>query len=348
MSDAAASSSPANGELKAGRFGSSFDPDNFRMSVGDHLEELRSRLIKAVLGAFVAFFGCLIVAKQYLLPVIAGPLIQAHYDNELNPQLYFTGVTDPFFVYLRLSMIGAFVIAGPWLIWQAWGFVASGLYKNERRAITKFLPLSLALFFGGIAFVWFFILPITLSFFLGWAMTIPLPASYESAAVVDVEPGTIPQIPVLAGDPADPPPMGIWFDSTLYRLKVYLPHDGTGADDATGEVRVIPFSSANLAAPIITLPDYVNLVLVLLIVFGLSFQLPLAVMAVIRGGLVDAEVLRRQRRVVYFAMVFLACAITPGDIITATVGLIGPLILLYEIGIWLGERGRRGVDAAET
>ena len=50
--------------------------------------------------------------------------------------------------------------------------------------------------------------------------------------------------------------------------------------------------------------------------------------------------MREQRRIVYFAIVFAACAITPGDVITATLGLIGPMILLFEIGIWLGDRGR--------
>ena len=336
-----------NGEHKLRRL-RDLDPDDFRMSVGDHLEELRSRLIKAIIGAFIAFFGCLLIAKQYLLPLIAGPLIEAHYANELNPQIYFTGVTDPFFVYLRLSMIGAFVLAGPWVIWQIWGFVASGLYRHERKAITRYLPFSFLLFFGGIAFVWYFILPITLSFFLGWAMTIPLPATYESTATVEVEPGSIPQIPQLAGDPVDPPPMGIWFDTTMYRLKVFLPHDNPGEGEPLGEVRVIPFGSANLTAPIITLPDYVNLVLVLLIVFGLSFQLPLLIMAIVRVGLVEATVLRQQRRIVYFVMVFIACAITPGDIITATLGLIGPLILLYEVGIWLGERGAKQTAESAT
>ena len=65
---------------------------------------------------------------------------------------------------------------------------------------------------------------------------------------------------------------------------------------------------------------------------------PIVVMALIRTGIVQPEVLRQQRRYVYFVMVVAACVITPGDVIIMTISLIGPLILLYEAGIWLGER----------
>lgn len=307
------------------------------MSVGDHLEELRGHLIRALIGVVISFFGCLLIAKQYLLPYITSPLITALRENDVSPQLYQTGVADPFMVYLRLSMIGAFVVGGPWVIYQAWSFVAAGLYSKERKAVTRYLPLSLILFFGGIYFVWKFILPITLAFFLAWASSIPLPMGYDDVPAVPATEVPVVTIPSIAGNPEPAVPFQIWFDTTSQRLKTFVPdRDPT----KKGHVRVVPFGSENLVAPIITLPDYVNLVLVLLIVFGISFQLPLVVMALIRTGIVPAETLRGQRRIVYFVMVFAACAITPGDIITATIGLIGPLILLFEVGIWLGERGR--------
>lgn len=306
------------------------------MSVGDHLEELRGYLIKALIGVVVSFFGCLFIAKQYLLPYIAAPLIAALRATDVSPQLYQTGVADPFMVYLRLSMIGAFVLSGPWVIYQAWSFVAAGLYAKERKAVTRYLPVSLGLFFAGIYFVWKFILPLTLTFFLAWASSIPLPMEYDDVPNVPAADVPVVTIPSIAGNPEPAVPYQIWFDTASQRLKTFVPDRDP---DEPGHVRVVPFGSENLVAPIITLPDYVNLVLVLLIVFGISFQMPLAVMALIRTGIVPAEALRGQRRIVYFVMVFAACAITPGDIITATIGLIGPLILLFEVGIWLGERG---------
>ncbi|MEM1012464.1 MAG: twin-arginine translocase subunit TatC [Planctomycetota bacterium] len=306
-----------------------FDPNEFRMSVGDHLEDLRRHLIFGLIGVFVAFFGCLIIAKSFLLPIIAGPLIRALREADVSPQLFFTGVADPFMVYLRVSMIGAFVISGPWLIFQAWRFVATGLYAKERRLATKFLPVALLLFAAGVTFVWFIILPLTLKFFIGFGTTINLPAGFDAAPKVPVSAEQVVTIPTLAGDPAEPVPLQLWFDETTQRLKMSV----------DGQTRVIAFGSNKLAAPMITLPDYVNLVLVLLVVFGISFQMPLLVAGLIRTGIVLPQTLREQRRIVYFVMVVAACAITPGDIIVATLGLIIPLIALFEAGIWLGERG---------
>lgn len=322
--------------------GNDFDPDHYRMSVGDHLEELRSRLIRALAGIFVAFFGGLLVAKQYLLPYIAGPLIAALKAADVTPQMFFTNVTDPFFVYLRLSMIGAFVIAGPWVLWQAWQFIAAGLYKHERKAITRYLPLSLGLFFGGIAFAWWVVLPWTLTFFLGWSMTIPMPDEPPSQIVADAP---VMNVPVIPGDPAAVKVGDVWFNSISQQLKIQLPG---GKDLPGGQTRVMAFNPTNLAAPMITLPNYVSLVLLMLIVFGLSFQIPIVVMALIRTGIVEPEVLRSQRRYVYFVLVVAACVITPGDVIIMTVSLIGPLILLYEAGIWLGERDTLRARAADA
>jgi sec-independent protein translocase protein TatC len=302
-----------------------FDPDRYRMSVGDHLEELRARLIKALIGVFIAFFGGLTVAKQFLLPYIAGPLIAALKAADVTPQMFFTNVTDPFFVYLRLSMIAAFVVAGPWVLWQAWQFIAAGLYRHERKAVTRYLPLSLALFFGGIAFAWWVVLPWTLSFFLGWSMTIPMPDEPPTRLVADDTPALV---AMLDGDPAAPQDGQLWYNRLSRQLKMQI----------DGKPRVLAFNPTNLAAPIITLPQYVSLVLMMLIVFGLSFQIPIVVMALIRTGIVEPEVLRQHRKYVYFVMVVAACVITPGDVIIMTVSLIGPLIILYEAGIWLGER----------
>lgn len=301
------------------------------MSVGDHLEELRGRLIKALVGIFIAFFGGLGIAKQFLLPYIAGPLIAALKAADVTPQMFFTNVTDPFFVYLRISMIAAFVVAGPWVLWQAWQFIAAGLYKHERRAVTRYLPLSLALFFGGIAFAWWVVLPWTLSFFLGWSMTIPMPDEPPTQIVADAP---VMNVPVIAGDPAAVNVGDVWFNSLSQQLKIQLPG---GKDLPGGRTRVMAFNPTNLAAPIITLPQYVSLVLMMLIVFGLSFQIPIVVMALIRTGIVEPAVLRQHRKYVYFVMVVAACVITPGDVIIMTVSLIGPLIVLYEAGIWLGE-----------
>src|SRR5690606_38183875 len=108
-----------------------------------------------------------------------------------------------------------------------------------------------------------------------------------------------------------------------------------------GQVKVIPFGPEKLAAPMITLPNYINLVFGMLITFGLAFQLPLVVMAIVKLGIVEVQVLRDSRKYVYFIMAILAAVITPGDVMTVTVALMGPLILLYEFGLWLATFGRK-------
>ena len=315
-------------DFTSGLIGGKWDPEAYRMSVGDHLEELRTRLFLALIGGGLAFIFCLVFVKNLVLPIVARPLIEALLQQELPPQMFFTDITDPFFVYLKVSSIGAIVIGAPWILWQGWQFVASGLYAYERKAVTAYLPLSIALFFAGVAFVYWLVLPWTLSFFLSFSVTIPLP-DLAAGHKVDVPAERAKVVDAIPGDPLAPLPYQQWYDTSTRRLKIFI----------DGQTRVIPFGPENLTTPIITLPQYVDLVLNLLLTFAGSFQLPLVIMALIRVNIVEAAVLKKQRRYVYFALVVLATMLTPGDLITASVALVGPLALLFEFGIWLGERG---------
>src|SRR5262245_31203909 len=121
-----------------------YDPDQYRMTIGEHLEELRFRLIRALLGLLVAFIGCLVFGKT-VISVFCKPLISVLHEYEVNPQIYFTQVSDPFMVYIKISLISAAAIAAPWMIWQLWLFVAAGLYPHERKLVTKYVPLSITL-----------------------------------------------------------------------------------------------------------------------------------------------------------------------------------------------------------
>jgi sec-independent protein translocase protein TatC len=143
---------------------------------------------------------------------------------------------------------------------------------------------------------------------------------------------------MLPEDPAQVYDGQIWFNATQGRLKVR----------AFGATRVISFGSENLVLSEFELPEYVNMVLGMLIIFGLSFQMPLVVLALERIGIADVEALRAGRRYVYFVLVIIAAVITPGDVITATVALLVPLILLYELGIWLSQIGKKKPDPAAT
>jgi sec-independent protein translocase protein TatC len=131
----------------------------------------------------------------------------------------------------------------------------------------------------------------------------------------------------LDGDPPSPREYQIWFDGSQDRLKFF----------SKGKVRVIPFGPANLINTQFTLPDYLDLVLRLLLTFGLAFQLPLVVMALARLGIVELATLKKLRRYVYFGLSVLAASLAPGDVVTATLALLAPLILLYELGLFLAR-----------
>jgi sec-independent protein translocase protein TatC len=111
---------------------------------------------------------------------------------------------------------------------------------------------------------------------------------------------------------------------------------------------VLRFSADNLIATEYKLDKYIDLVVGMLITFGLSFQLPLVVLALVRVGIVERETLKTARTYVYFGIAILSAAITPGDTITATVLLTGPLILLYELGIWLAREPKSETPAATS
>jgi sec-independent protein translocase protein TatC len=302
----------------------SYDPDEYRMTIGEHLEELRFRLIRALLGLLVAFIGCLVFGQK-VISVFCRPLISVLQEYEVNPQIYFTQVSDPFMVYIKISLISAAAIAAPWMIWQMWLFVAAGLYPHERKMVTKYVPMSITLLIAGMVFVYYLVLPWTLQFFLAFSIQIPLPTPESPVAP---NPATQPSVvQAFDGDPLDKVEGQIWINRIDGRLKMFI----------VNKVRVLTFGPENLTAPIITLPDYINLVFGMLLTFGLSFQLPLVVMALVAAGIVERDAMKNSRRFVYFAMAIVAAIITPGDVVTATLALMIPLCALFELGIWLSR-----------
>jgi len=300
-----------------------FDPDDFRMTIGEHLEELRRRLILALVGFVAVFFTCFAFGEP-VMSWFCKPLISALQKYEINPQIYFTQVADPFMTFLEICVITAASVAAPWMVWQLWQFVAAGLYPRERKVVTKYVPLSLTLLITGMVFVYWLVLPWTLQFFLAFSISIPLPSNYSpDAHVATTQPTTI---PVLEGDPAHPVNGQIWINHLDGRLKMLI----------GDKVRVLAFGPQNLTAPMITLPDYIDLVVSMLLTFGLSFQLPLVIVAIVAAGLVERSTLKKWRRYVYFAMSILAAMIAP-EVVTAMVALMLPLCVLYELGIWLSR-----------
>ena len=312
-----------------------FDPDSFRMTVGEHLEELRGRLVKSLVGFFIAFFVCFYFSDQ-TIGYFCRPLITALKAYDVSPQLIAAEVTEGFMVKIRIAMITAAALAGPWMLYQLWQFVAAGLFPHERKYVTRYLPLSLGLFVSGMLFVYFAVLPFTLDFFISQIVDMPLPGgeavqttAATTAPATQASLANAPIIPSFPGVPSNLPDGIIIYDQIDQRLKAKL----------GGVIRVLPFNSNNLMSPEIELGKYISLVVMMLISVAIAFQLPLVVLLLERIGIVEVKDLRAARRYVYFAIVVASAVISPGDAITVTVALVGPLILLYEFGIWLATLG---------
>jgi sec-independent protein translocase protein TatC len=305
-----------------------YDPDQHRMTIGEHLEELRSRMIRALVGFLIIAAVCLFYGRE-VMSIFCAPAVDVLADYGLATQLFSDEPLDVFMSYIQISLISAGVLSAPWMLYQLWQFVAAGLYPHERKYITRYIPLSIGLLIAGMLFVYFLVLPWTLDFAIGFTTTVPVPRVSETVTVAATTQPT--SINYLEGDPASPQSGQIWYDNVQKRLKVFI----------DGHVKVISFSAENLVATEYKLNTYIDMVLGMLLVFGLSFQTPLVVMSLARIGIVEIDQLKSMRKYVYFAMAIVATVITPGDVITASLALTVPLCLLYELGIWLAVIGER-------
>ncbi len=137
----------------------------------DHLLELRTRLIWALLAVAVAFGICFafavpiydILLRPYIL---AAELVSRSSGQTVTPQLIFTGPMEFFFVKVKLALFGAIILAFPFIAFQIYRFVAPGLYRNERGAFLPFMVAAPALFALGVSFVYFVMLPMVMRFAL--------------------------------------------------------------------------------------------------------------------------------------------------------------------------------------
>ncbi|MDP8568840.1 twin-arginine translocase subunit TatC [Methylophilus aquaticus] len=125
-----------------------------------HLIELRNRLLRAVAGLLVVFIALFPFAdKMYSL--LAAPLLA---KLPQGAQMIATAVTTPFFVPMKVTMLAAFLITLPWILYQCWAFVAPGLYAHEKRLLMPLLISALVLFFIGMAFAYFAVFPVVFGF----------------------------------------------------------------------------------------------------------------------------------------------------------------------------------------
>lgn len=135
------------------------------MSIVEHLIELRGRLLRSVVGLLVVFVA-LFPFAQNLYTWLAQPLLAR---MPAGTSMIATGVVTPFFVPIKLTGLVALLIALPWVLYQAWAFVAPGLYAHEKRWVGPLVVASTGLFFAGMAFAYYAVMPMVFGFVTGFA-----------------------------------------------------------------------------------------------------------------------------------------------------------------------------------
>ena len=219
-----------------------------------HLLELRARLLRGVAGLLLVLLALLPFANT-LYGWLAQPLLD---KLPAGGQLIATEVASPFFTPLKLAFFVAVVLAMPWLLYQAWAFVAPGLYRREKRLALPLLTSALLLFYAGCAFAFFLVLPAVFGFM----------------------------------------------------------------------AKVTPDGVAMMT----DINAYLDFVLVMFLAFGLSFELPVALVILSLLGWVTPAQLREGRGYAVVGIFIVAAIVTPPDVVSQLMLAI-PMCLLYEAGI---------------
>lgn len=295
------------------------------MSLGDHLEELRKRVMYALVGiVFLFFFG--LYFGPTLLNWMIWPVQRALREQGLSPSLLATGMFETFFTYLKISTVAAVALGFPWIIWQAWKFVAPGLYRHEQRFVTMLLPMSLVLTILSALFLYFIVLPVMLHFFVHFGATV----SPEQAKVAPLPANvSLLNLPVIAADPPTPKPGDAWFNSDLKELRLAL------TDPSTPGKVVIYSTPLSTSSGIVLQPrirEWADTLLGLALAFAAGFQLPVVILLLGWVGVVTPAFLAKYRKHAIFVIGVIAALLTPPDPISMLI-MMAPLYLLYEFGI---------------
>lgn len=138
------------------------DREDAEQSFISHLVELRDRLIRCIVAVVVIFAGMSFKANE-IYAYLAGPLTKHMPEGS---KMIAIGVASPFLAPLKLTLVAAVFVAMPYILYQAWAFIAPGLYRHERRFALPLLVASIVLFYSGMAFAYFVVFPLIFQFMI--------------------------------------------------------------------------------------------------------------------------------------------------------------------------------------
>jgi sec-independent protein translocase protein TatC len=300
--------------------------DRHTMSFGDHLEDLRKRVVFALVGVIPIFAAALFFGKE-LLGVMIRP-VQSQLKAAGQPaNMQVVGPLETFTAYLHISFVATVLVGSPWILWNLWKFVAPGLYRHEKRFVYFLLPMSGLLTIVSALFLYFAIIPAMLSFFINWGSDIGLQHAH---AVVLPEGVAPPSVPIFAGDPDKPVPGWMWINQELNQLRIAV----GGGGDRPPEVFGVPLSKGAGVSQHYRISEYMSLFLSLALAFAVAFQMPVVVLLLGWVGIIDRAFLARFRKHAIMVCAVAGALLTPGDPLSMLMMAV-PLYGLYELGGWL-------------
>lgn len=311
------------------------------MSFGDHLEDLRKRVILSLLAPIPVLVVCLVFGGE-LLDFVLRPLVNALAAAGATPTLIATSPFETFGAYLKVGFIVALLVSFPWILYQLWLFIAPGLYAQERRFVYFFIPLSAALTALGAAFLYYILLPVSLVFLIGFGQSI---VQRDSPLVAMPEDLPLMAVPVVPGTIADAPVGTIWFDTETSSLSIQTTPD---------TIMRRPFArGTGVVSQDYRVGEFVSLVFTMGLAFSVAFQLPIVLLLLSWVGLVEAKSLAKVRRYVMLGCAVAGAILTPQDPFSMIL-LGGALYLLFEFGLLLMRfvtpdaiRGSKSFDTDE-
>jgi sec-independent protein translocase protein TatC len=303
--------------------------DDATMSFGDHLEELRKRILWAV-GPALPLAIVLFFFSNEFIRIMVGPLIRVLRNNDLPPEIQALDPPEVLIMKLKLSVIFAAVILAPWILFQAWLFIKPGLYQTERRFVHFLVPGSAVLTLAAIALLYYAMLPLVLQVMVSIGNNLDL-----GPPLVEVDPRITEAMEgaeTVAVRPDEPDPLvagQVWLHVPEMELRAAV-----AEDDGAVAVMVVPRQYRAMVSQSYRITSYINFVLLLLVGLVIAFQMPLVIVLLGWVGLATPDWLAKNRKYALFVCGILSAFLTPADVVSMLVLLI-PLYFLYELGILL-------------
>jgi sec-independent protein translocase protein TatC len=247
------------------------------MGFFDHLEELRWRVIKALIGVVLGMIVCWIFIDPIVNEVLIRPIVEINRNLAPGQPPIKLQNLKPFgqvFLYMEVAIAGGIILSIPNLLYQLWAFIAPGLLPHERRYVRSIVAFSSLCFLSGISFAYFVIIPSAMSFFAGF--------------------GT----PEIEND--------------------------------------------------LAIGEYMSFIISVMLAAGVVFELPMVSWFLSRLGILTPAFMRKYRRHAIVIIFILAAVLTPGTDPVSQLLLGIPLVILYEISIWVSGWAARSREKASA